>query len=97
MRSETATFELGDNYGLRDNYMTMRELTLAETNEVAGGIGLAFVAALGASGAGSSLSASGSFEVASTNTSALAAISANNIMATGPNNTLALVAFAAVL
>jgi len=96
MRTETATFELHDNYGLRDNYMTMRELTLAETNEVAGGTGLALVTAFGASGTGSSLSASGSFLVASNNTSALAAITADNIVATGPNNTLALAAFATV-
>jgi len=87
MRIETGTFEL------RDNDMMMRELTSAETNEVAGGVGTAQVVALAQSGAGSTLTASGSFTTATTNTSAVAAIAAT-FAATGANNTLILAAAA---
>ena len=88
MRIETGTFEL------RDNDMMMRELTSAETNEVAGGVGTAQVVALAQSGAGSTLTTSnGSFALATTNTSAVAAIAAT-FAATGANNTLTLAAAA---
>jgi hypothetical protein len=90
MRTETGTFEL------RDNDMMMRELTYAETNEVAGGVGSAFVFASQTSGAASSSSLSGNFTVATTATTALAFISANNIAEAGANNTLSLQAFAQV-
>ena len=88
MRIETGTFEL------RDNDMMMRELTSAETNEVAGGVGTAQVVGIAQSGAGSTLTTSnGAFTLATTNTSAVAAISAN-FAATGANNTLVLAAAA---
>ena len=90
MRYETGTFEL------RDNDMMMRELSSAETDEVAGGVGTAAVTALTASGAGSSLTSSGgSFTLATTNTSALAVIS-GSFAVTGPNNAVAMTAAAAV-
>jgi hypothetical protein len=90
MRTETGTFEL------RGDDMMMRELTYAETNEVAGGTGNAFVFASQTSGAASSSLLSGNFTVSTTNTTALAAISANNIVEAGANNTLNLQAFAQV-
>ena len=84
MRIETGTFEL------RDNDMMMRELTSTEMNEVAGGVGTASVVGIAQSGAGSTLTTSnGAFTLATTNTSALAAVSAN-FAATGANNTLVL-------
>jgi len=87
---KTGTFEL------RDNDMMMRELSSAETDEVAGGVGTAAVAATASSGAGSSLTSSGgSFTLATTNTSALAAIS-GNFAATGPLNTITMAAAAVV-
>ena len=91
MRYETGTFEL------RDNDMMVRELSSAETDEVAGGVGTAIVeAAASSSGAGSSLvSNHGSFTLATTNTSALAAIS-GSFAVTGPHNTIAMAAAAAV-
>ena len=90
MRYETGTFEL------RDNDMIMRELSSAETNEVAGGVGAAQFTAIAQSGAGSTLTTSnGGFALATTNLSALAAV-ATNVAATGPNNTLVLAATAAV-
>jgi hypothetical protein len=90
MRYETGTFEL------RDNDMMMRELSSAETDEVVGGLGTAEVVALTQSGAGSTLTSSnGAFTLATTNTSALAAIS-GNFAATGANNTIALAAIAIV-
>jgi len=90
MRYETGTFEL------RDNGMMMRELSPAETDEVTGGVGTAAVAAAtSSSGAGSSLHGSGSFTLATTNTSALAAIS-GSFAVTGPHNTIAMAAAAAV-
>jgi len=86
MRIETGTFEL------RNNDMMMRELTSAETNEVAGGVSQATVVGQATSGAGSTLTTSGgAFVVATTNTSAVAAITAN-FAATGANNTLVLAA-----
>lgn len=90
MRTETGTFEL------RDNDMMMRELTYAETSEVVGGVGSAFVFASQTSGAASSSSLSGNFTVATTATTAFAFISANNIAEAGANNTLNLEAFAQV-
>ena len=90
MRYETGTFEL------RDNDMMMRELSSAETDEVAGGVGIASVSSTVASGAGSTLTANGSFTVATTNSSALAVIT-ESIAATGPNNAAALSAFAQVV
>jgi hypothetical protein len=90
MRYETGTFEL------RDNDMMMRELSSAETDEVVGGLGTAQVVALTQSGAGSTLTSSnGAFLVATTNTSAVAAIS-GNFAATGANNTIAMSAIAIV-
>jgi len=90
MTTETGTFEL------RDNDMMMRELTYAETNEVAGGTGFASVSAFQQSGSASSSFLSGNFSVSTTNTSASAFISANNIAEAGANNQLALSAFASV-
>jgi hypothetical protein len=89
MRTETGTFEL------RDNDMMMRELTYAETNEVAGGVGTAEVLSAAQSGAGSTLSVSGSFALATSNTTAAAAIT-ETVSATGANNTLAIAAVAFV-
>jgi hypothetical protein len=90
MRTETGTFEL------RDNDMMMRELTYAETNEVAGGVGTAQVVGTAQSGAGSSITTnSGTFTLATSNTTATAAI-AGNFHVTGPNNFLALQAVGVV-
>jgi hypothetical protein len=90
MRHETGTFEL------RDNDMMIRELSSAETDEVVGGVGTAEVVAITQSGAGSTLTSSnGAFTLATTNTSALAAISAN-FAATGANNVIAMEAVAIV-
>jgi len=90
MRHETGTFEL------RDNDMMIRELSSAETDEVVGGVGTAEVVAITQSGAGSTLTSSnGAFTLATTNTSALAAIS-GNFAVTGPNNRVAMLAAAAV-
>jgi hypothetical protein len=89
MRTETGTFEL------RDNDMMMRELTYAETNEVAGGVGFAAVVSEAQSGAGSTLSVSGSFALATSNTTASAAI-VETVSATGANNALLLEAVARV-
>jgi len=90
MRTETGTFEL------RDNDMVMRELTYAETSEVVGGVGTAEVLAATQSGAGSSLtSRNGAFTLATTNTSAVAVISAS-FAATGANNTVVMEAIAIV-
>ena len=76
MKYETGTFEL------RDNGMMMRELTSAETNEVAGGTGFAFVSAAlqagpnSGGGTGSSAFTFGStgFSLSANNTSASANI-----------------------
>jgi hypothetical protein len=84
MRIETATFELRDN--------EMRELTLAETNEVAGG-GTAAVFAAAHSGAGSTLSVDIDAALATSANAGAAAIEAE-IAATGANNTVLLQAFA---
>jgi hypothetical protein len=90
MRTKTGTFELCDND------MMIRELTCAETNEVAGGTGFATVSASQQSGAGSTSFLGGGFSVSTTNTTASASIFANNIVETGANNFLSLSAFAAV-
>jgi hypothetical protein len=90
MRTETGTFELCDND------MMIRELTSAKTNEVVGGVGTATVSSLARSGAGSTLSVSGTFTLATTNTSAFAAIS-ETVSATGPNNRLSIAASASVV
>ena len=89
MRTETGTFEL------RDNDMMMRELTYAETNEVVGGVGTAEVLSAAQSGAGSTLRVSGSFALATSNTTAAAAIT-ESVSATGANNMLAVEAIAIV-
>jgi hypothetical protein len=90
MRTETGTFEL------RDDDMMMRELTYAETSEVVGGVGTAQVAALTQSGAGSSVTSSGgAFTLATSNTTAVAAI-ASNFAVTGANNLIAMSAVAVV-
>jgi hypothetical protein len=86
MKFETGTFEL------RDNDMMMRELTSAETNEVAGGLGLAVVLEIGASGPGSSQTISGSNNVVTTNTSAFASLN-QMISATGTQNLLEMFVF----
>ena len=81
MKFETGTFEL------HDNDMMMRELSSAETSEVAGGLGLAVVLQIAASGTGSSLTLSGSNNVTTTDTSA--SVSLNQaISATGTQNLL---------
>src|SRR5262249_24086489 len=80
MRYETGTFEL------RDNDMMMRELSSAETDEVAGGVGIAAISAQAQSGAGSTLpTRNGAFALATTNSSATAAL-ATNVAATVDNN-----------
>jgi hypothetical protein len=90
MRYETGTFEL------YDNDMVMRELSSAETDEVVGGIGTAQVVAAAQSGAGSSLtSQGGAFTLATSNTTAVAAI-ASNFAVTGANNFLVLQAVGVV-
>jgi hypothetical protein len=81
MSYETGTFEL------RDNDMMMPELSSAETNEVAGGLGVAVVLEISASGPGSSQTVSGSNNVATTNTSAFASLT-QMISATGTQNLL---------
>jgi hypothetical protein len=81
MRYETGTFEL------RDNDMMMPELSSAETNEVAGGLGVAVVLEISASGTGSSQTVSGSNNLATTNTSASASLK-EMISATGTQNLL---------
>ena len=83
MRYETGTFEL------RDNDMMMRELSSAETSEVAGGLGVALLTEVAVSGTGSSLSVSGPVNLATTNTSAFASLS-QMISATGTQNLLVL-------
>ena len=71
MRTETGTFEL------RGNDMMMRELTDAEMNEVAGGVGTAqVVGTVQANAAGETITGTGSFTTAASNTSATAAINA---------------------
>jgi hypothetical protein len=90
MRYETGTFEL------RDNDMMMRELSSAETDEVVGGVGTAEVIALTQSGVGSTLtSRGGAFTLATSNTTAVAAIT-SSFAATGANNTIAMEAIAIV-
>jgi hypothetical protein len=86
MRYETGTFEL------RDNDMMMRELSSAETNEVAGGVGLAIALEIALSGPGSSLSVSGPLNLTTTNTSASAFVN-QMISATGTQNLLDIFAF----
>jgi len=81
MKFETGTFEL------HDNDMMMRELSSAETSEVAGGLGLAVVLQIAASGTGSSLTLSGSNNVTTTDTSAFASLN-QMISATGTQNLL---------
>jgi hypothetical protein len=89
MRIETGTFELRDD-------MMIRELTYAETNEVAGGTGFASVSAIVQSGAGSTLVSSNTFfSLATSNTSASAFIAAN-FAASGANNRVSLSAHAEV-
>jgi|1186.fasta_scaffold752769_1 hypothetical protein len=87
MKTETATFELRDN--------EMRELTLAETDEVAGGTGVALIEAVSLSGSGSSQTLGIDATLSTTNTSALAIVTAN-ISATGANNAASLAALAQV-
>ena len=90
MRTETGTFKL------RDNDMMIRELTCAETNEVAGGTGVASVSASVQSGAGSTLSSSNPFfSLFTSNTSAFAFIAAN-FAATGANNRISMSSSASV-
>ena len=87
MRIETGTFEL------RDNDMMMRELTFAETNEVAGGVSQATVVAQATSVAGTLTTSGGAFALTTTALTASAAI-ATNFAATGAGNVLALQATA---
>jgi len=83
MRYETGTFEL------RDDDVTMRELSSAETDEVVGGLGLALLTEVAVSGTGSSLTISGPVNLTTTNTSAFVSLS-QMISATGTQNLLAL-------
>ena len=84
MKYETGTFEL------RDNEMMMRELSSAETNEVAGGTGtVALTAATQSTGAGSAISINADYAFATSSNTAVAALSAS-VAATGPNNTFLL-------
>jgi hypothetical protein len=89
MRYETYTLDL------HDNDMMMRELSSAEMDEVVGGVGTALVQAVSQSGAGSTLSVTINAALATSNTSAAAAIAAG-ISATGANNAVALLAAASV-
>jgi hypothetical protein len=89
MRYETYTLEL------HDNDMIMRELSSAEMDEVVGGVGTAIVQAASQSGAGSTLSVTINAALATSNTSAVAAIAAG-ISATGANNLVTLAAVAQV-
>jgi hypothetical protein len=75
----------------------MFELTPDEMNEVVGGLGLAFVTAQSTSGAGSSLDVDIFADLTTSNTTALADISADVVSIVGVNNTLALNAFALVV
>jgi hypothetical protein len=76
--------------------MMMRELSSAETDEVVGGVGTAEIVAIAQSGAGSSLTShGGAFTLATTNTTAAAAIAAN-FTVTGANNFLVLQAVGVV-
>jgi hypothetical protein len=86
MRIETETFELRDN--------DMRELTYAETNEVAGGVGTGLVQAVFSSGAGSSQNVAIAAAISVTNTTASAAITSQSTGIVGANNSGALVAIA---
>jgi len=78
MRIETETFELRGN--------EMRELTYAETNEVAGGVGTGLVLAQFSSGAGSAQNVSIAAAINVTNTTAAAAIVATSTGIVGANN-----------
>jgi hypothetical protein len=89
MRCETGTFEL------RDNDMMMRELTSAETNEVAGGTGTASVAASSSSGPGGLLIISGSLSLVTADFFASGAESLS-IAAFGVNNTVTMSSTATV-
>jgi hypothetical protein len=86
---ETSTFEL------RDNDMVMRVLTDAEINEVAGGVGTASALAASISGPNSAQTVSGTINLATSNTTAAAAINSNSVSA-GPNNLIVLEAAASV-
>jgi len=90
MRTLTETFEL------HGNDMFVRELTDAETNEVAGGTGTGQILAAAVSGAGSTLSLSVTGSAATTNTTAAAAITATAVP-TGPANQATLQAIAFVV
>ena len=89
MRTLTETFDL------HGNDMYVRELTSDETNEVAGGLGTAAVQLTGQTGAASTLTINGTATLATTNTTALAILTAN-VAATGANNTVSLVSVATV-
>ena len=91
MYSEIGTFEL------RDNDIMMRELSSAETNEVAGGqTGTAIVSAFTQSAAGSSIVATGSFTTATSGSTALASVSLTSISPSGTGNILGVSALALV-
>ena len=83
MRIETETFELRDN--------EMRELTYAETNEVAGGA-IGAVAATFASGAGSAQNVSLAATINVTATAAFAQITSTSTGIVGANNSGAVAA-----
>jgi len=83
MKFETGTFEL------RGNDMMMRELSSAETSEVAGGVGVALLTEIAVSGTGSSLTVSGPVNLTTSDTSAFASLS-QTISATGTQNLLVL-------
>jgi hypothetical protein len=85
MRIETETFELRDN--------EMRELTYAETNEVAGGA-VGAVSAQFASGAGSAQNVAIAAQINVTAIAASAAITSTSTGIVGANNSGALAAVA---
>jgi len=89
MRTLTETFEL------HGNDMFVRELTDAETNEVAGGTGTAQIVVAGQSGAGSTLGLTVSAALTTTNTLADATMGVS-LAATGANNVAVLAAAATV-
>jgi hypothetical protein len=89
MRTLTETFDL------HGNDMYARELTSDETNEVAGGTGNALVQLTGVSGTASTLTIDGTATLATSNTTALAVLTAN-IHAAGANNSVSLASAASV-
>ena len=82
MKYETGTFEL------RDNDLMMRDLSSAETDKVAGGNGFATVTSFSSSAAGSSIFATGSFNLNTSGTTASANIFVTSSSIVGNGNRL---------